>query len=142
MSDDGRARIPVHDGLFRTDAAGSARLVGGRCDACARHHFPRLTTCPYCSAEQVEEVLLSRAGTLWGWTAVTAAPPGYAGEVPFGFGVVELPEGLRVITRLTESVPAHLEFGQPMELVVTPLHTDDEHGVVVTYAFAPSGPRA
>ncbi len=30
------------------------------------------------------------------------APPGYAGAVPYGFGVVELPEGLRVITRLAD----------------------------------------
>ena len=35
-----------------------------------------------------------------------APPPGYLGEVPFGFGVVELDEGLRVLGRLTESDPA------------------------------------
>ena len=40
------------------------------------------------------------------------APPGYTGEVPFGFGVVELPEGLRVITRLTESRPGKAPFGR------------------------------
>ena len=37
---------------------------------------------------------------------MTAPPPGYQGEVPYGIGVVELPEGVRVITRLTESDPA------------------------------------
>ena len=56
---------------------------------------------------------LSRQGTLWAWTAVTAPPPGYQGEVPFGIGVVELPEGVRVITRLTESDPGALAEGQP-----------------------------
>ena len=53
--------------------------------------------------------------------------------MPYGFGVVELPDGLRVIARLTESDPARLRAGQTMNLVVVPLHDD-----VVTYAFDPS----
>jgi len=142
MSDDSPiSAVPVHDGLFSIAADGTPRLIGGLCASCQRHHFPLLTTCPYCSAQVVSETLLSAAGSLWGWTAVTTAPPGYRGEVPFGFGVVELPEGLRVITRLTEPVPERLEQGQPMHLVVAPLHVDDEGRSVVTYAFAPEGDR-
>ena len=53
--------------------------------------------------------------------------------MPFGFGVVELPEGIRVITRLTESDPHALVAGQPMRLVLATLHDD-----VVTYAFEPA----
>jgi uncharacterized OB-fold protein len=140
MSDDSPiSTVPVHEGLFSIAADGTPRLIGGLCASCHRHHFPLLTTCPYCSAQAVSETLLSAAGSLWGWTAVTTAPPGYRGEVPFGFGVVELPEGLRVITRLTEPTPERLEQGQPMRLVVAPLHVDDEGRSVVTYAFAPAG---
>jgi uncharacterized OB-fold protein len=85
----------------------------------------------------VETVTLSSEGTLWAWTAVTAAPPGYAGPVPFGFGVVELThEKLRVITRLTEPDPANLAFGQPMRLVADRLPADE--GDVVTWAFESS----
>jgi uncharacterized OB-fold protein len=50
-------------------------------------------------------------------------------------GIVELPEGVRVIGRLTESDPGVLSEGQAMELRVVPLHTDDEGNDVVTYAF-------
>jgi uncharacterized OB-fold protein len=81
----------------------------------------------------VQPVELSPGGTLWAWTAVTAAPPGYEGDVPFGFGVVELPEGVRVITRLTESDPHALQLDQSMRLVLVPLAGD-----VVTYAFEPA----
>jgi uncharacterized OB-fold protein len=80
---------------------------------------------------------LSSAGRLWAWTAVTSAPPGYKGEVPFGFGVVELPEGLRVIGRLTEARPDHLTRDQPMHLVLVTLPADEDR-LVVTYAFAPT----
>jgi len=124
----------VREGLF-TDGDQPA-LLGSRCQSCGAHHFPRHDTCPYCSAEDAMAVELSRSGTLWAWTAVTAAPPGYEGPVPYGFGVVELPEGVRVITRLTESDPAKLTQGQAMRLVLDPL-VDDAERNVITYAFAP-----
>ena len=82
---------------------------------------------------------LSDAGSLWAWTAVNAPPPGYRGGVPFGFGVVELPEGIRVITRLTEADPARLRRGQAMRLEIVPLHQDDAGRPVVTYAFGAAG---
>jgi uncharacterized OB-fold protein len=108
-------------------------LIGGRCGACGRPHFPRATTCPYCGNDGISVLQLSDRGTLWAWTAVTSPPPGYSGEVPYGFGVVELPDGLRIITRLTVADVDALEFGQPMQLEVVPLHDD-----VVTYAFGPA----
>jgi uncharacterized OB-fold protein len=128
-----REVVPVREGLFTDD-----HLVGGRCSECERHHFPSAPRCPYCGSGAVAETELSGHGTLWAWTAVTAAPPGYRGTVPFGFGVVELPEGVRVITRLTEPDPAKLSFGMPVRLVADELHADDDGNTVVTYAFTPS----
>jgi uncharacterized OB-fold protein len=49
--------------------------------------------------------------------------------------VVELPEGVRVLTRLTEADPANLRFGQDVRLELVPLHTDDEGRAVLTWAF-------
>ena len=122
----------IHDGLFELAADGTLTLIGGYSATSDRFHFPLLDTCPYSGARDVERVLLSRDGTLWAWTAVTAAPPGYEGPVPYGFGVVELTrEKLRVITRLREADPARLTFGQPMTLVA-----DELEGGVVTWAFA------
>lgn len=131
------ATRPVHDRLFRLGDDGEIRLLGGFSPTSGRYHFPRLPACPYTGADDVEGVELSDRGTLWGWTAVTAAPPGYSGAVPFGFGVVELTEGLRVITRITEGDPAKLEFGMPMRLVADVLHADDDGTDVITYAFTP-----
>jgi uncharacterized protein len=131
------ATRPLHDGLFREQGDGSIVLIGGYSPSSGRTHFPRLPACPYTGADDVEEVELPTQGTLWGWTAVTARPPGYDGEMPFGFGIVELTDGLRVITRLTESDPGALSFGQPMGLVAETLQTDDDGTAVITYAFSP-----
>ncbi len=129
-------RVMVRPGLFSdTDAPA---LLGSRCAACGSYLFPRVDSCTYCATEDPDPVELSTHGILWSWTAVTAPPPGYEGDVPFGIGIVELPEGIRVITRLTESDPAALRLGQSMEFRVVPLHADSEGNDVVSFAFAPS----
>jgi uncharacterized OB-fold protein len=124
----------VRDGLFTEDGA----LLGSKCTNCGNVLFPRVDSCTYCATEDPAPVELSRQGTLWAWTAVTAPPPGYQGEVPFGIGIVELPEGIRVITRLTESDPSALHAGEAMEVRLVQLHSDAEENDVVTYAFAPA----
>ncbi len=132
-------RTPVHEGLFRDGE--SPALLGSRCAHCGATSFPRTDTCPFCATDDPAPVELSRQGRLWAWTAVTAAPPGYRGDVPYGIGVVELPEGVRVIGRLTEADPERLEAAQEMELRVVPLCQDDAGNDVVTYAFSPVGTK-
>lgn len=108
-------------------------LVGGRCGGCHRRHFPVGVWCPWCGAEGPGEVQLSAQGVLWSWTSVTSRPPGYDGPVPFGFGVVELPDdGLRIVTRLTETDPARLHVGQRMVFTVIALSPEE-----ATWGFAP-----
>jgi uncharacterized OB-fold protein len=120
---------PVHPGLFN-----DAGLIGGSCGACGRRHFPSATPCPWCGSDDVTTVQLSSEGTLWGWTAVTAAPPGYSGDVPYGFGVVTLPaDGLQVVTRLVEASPAALHEGDAVRFTVVPLSPG-----TVTWAFTVS----
>jgi uncharacterized OB-fold protein len=122
----------IHDGLFELADDGTITLIGGYSPTSGRFHFPLLDACPFSGANDVQRVLLSRNATLWAWTAVTAAPPGYTGPVPYGFGVVELvEEKLRIITRLRESDPLQLTFEQPMTLVA-----DELPDGVVTWAFA------
>jgi len=122
--------------LLVRDSDGEPRLVGGYSPTSDAYHFPLAELCPYSGADDVERRLLSATGTLWGWTAVNAPPPGYAGATPYGFGVVELPERIRVVTRLTEADPDRLTFGQTLHLVVEPVVTPDGDTLEI-YAFAP-----
>jgi uncharacterized protein len=132
--------VAVSNGLFELRADGTGQLLGGHCGACGRLHFPAGADCPYCSAEGCAPRPLGDRGTLYLFTTVVNRPPGYTGEVPFGFGVIELPEGVRLIARLTETDPSTLDFGMPMRLTFVPLHIDDEGRQVMTYAFAPDRP--
>ncbi len=126
----------IQPDVFEVHADGRCVLVGGYCASSGLHHFPFQDCCPYSGALDVERRDLPTTATLWGWTAVTAAPPGYEGPVPYGFGVVELDDvGLRVITRLTESDPSALAFGDHMTLVAAEVAPG-----VATWAFAKDTP--
>ena len=130
-------RVPVRAGLFE-ERDGDVTLLGSRCRACGHYQFPAASMCPSCRGDDVEAVRLSSTGTLWGWTTVHTAPPGYQGPVPFGFGVVELPEGLRVITRLEVTDVDAVTFGMPVRAATAALHTNDDGDTVVTYTFVPA----
>ena len=124
----------------------SPQLIGGRCADCASVTFPRPTSCARCGSVQVEQHLLPRRGTLWTFTTQGFLPkePYAGGETPetfrpFGVGLVQLGDEVRVESRLTESDPELLHIGMPMELVIVPFRTDDDGTEVLTFAFAPSG---
>ena len=119
------------------------QLVGTRCDGCGATTFPVQQRCPKCSRGDMSEVLLPRRGTLVAWTT-QGFPPGapYKGAtgrdfVPFGVGLVQLDDVIRVEGRLTENDPAELEFGMDVELTMVPFTTDDDGNEIVTFAFQP-----
>ncbi len=126
---------PITPGLFTTTDDGP-RLIGARCAACARLQFPATSSCPYCGRDGCREELLGPHATLFLFTTIASRPPGYRGPLPYGFGVVELAEGLRVVTRLAEASSAAWRVGLPMRLVVAPLDDDDDGTPVLSYAFS------
>ncbi|QZA07066.1 OB-fold domain-containing protein [Mycolicibacter heraklionensis] len=119
------------------------QLIGSRCGACDATVFPAQPRCPSCSGDQMCQELLPRTGTLVAWTT-QGFPPGapYLGPtgkdfVPFGVGLVQLGDVIRVEGRLTENDPDKLEFGMPVELVMVPFTSDADGNDVITFAFRP-----
>jgi uncharacterized OB-fold protein len=91
------------------------------------------------------ELALPRHGTLVSWTTQEFPPSfDYMGDPsgvsfePFGVGLVQLEDVVRVESRLTESNPEKLDFGMEVELRIIPLYTDDDGNEIITFAFAPA----
>lgn len=119
------------------------QLIGSHCGACGATVFPVQDHCPRCSSAEMSDALLPRQGTLVAWTT-QGFPPGapYKGPtgkdfVPFGVGLVQLDDVIRVEGRLTENDPAKLQFGMAVELTMIPFTKDEDGEDVVTFAFRP-----
>jgi uncharacterized OB-fold protein len=122
------------------------RLIGSRCDNCGAVTFPVQSRCPRCSKAAMVELHLPRRGTLVSWTTQGFPPVlPYAGDPtgasfePFGVGLVQLDDVVRVEARLTENDPAKLDFGMEVELAIVPFYVDDDGTEILTFAFAPTG---
>lgn len=123
--------------------ADEPQLIGSRCVACTATVFPRQPYCPKCSAGTMEDLLLPREGTVIAWTTQGFPPgPPYKGETgagfePFGVGLVQLGDMIRVEGRLTENDPEKLQFGQRVELTIIALSVDEDGNELLTFAFRP-----
>jgi uncharacterized protein len=124
-------------------------LLGGRCTACAAVTFPQQGSCARCGSLEVVTHPLSRRGTLWTFTTQGFLPkePYAGGETPetfqpFGVGIIQLGDEVRVEGRLTEADPAKLHIGMEVELVIIPFRTDPDGTEVLTFAFTPLAEEA
>ena len=86
--------------------------------------------------------MLGPKGKLFSYTVQHYAPPApFRYDLPFqpyGVGLVELEQGIRVVG-LLKMDPADIKIGMALELVIDRLGSDDKGRDVVTWKFAPLG---
>jgi uncharacterized OB-fold protein len=144
----GARRVPAVEGWFTTDD--EPALLGNRCTTCGTVFFPKATFfCrnPACDGEAFEEQRLSRHGRIWSFTdAQYQPPPPYVARAepftPFAIAAVELAdEQMVVLGQVAAGYGVEdLAVGQPVELVVEELFSDDDHDYVV-WKWRPTGAR-
>lgn len=97
-------------------AAARPSLPGRRCGECGRlAAVEAADRCPFCGSERGDALALSGRGRLVSWTVIRVAPGRYAAEAPYGVGLLELEEGIRLTARLAGD-PESLSAGQAMAL--------------------------
>ncbi|UNO43654.1 zinc ribbon domain-containing protein [Streptomyces sp. MST-110588] len=137
-----RARKPVVPGWFGQDGA-DFRLLGTRCRACCSVFFPRedrFCRNPACGGSELEEIPLSRRGTVWSYTdSRYRPPPPYVSDPdvpwePYTLVAVELAaERMVVLGQAAPGVtPADLTVGTEVELVPGVLNEDADADVTWT----------
>ena len=122
--------------LVRYDQEKRPHLIGGKCRSCQAVCFPKSWICSRCTGREIEEILLSRRGTLFTYTEVHQKPPDYGGSVPYCIGRVLLPEGVFVLAQL-KSRKEDLKINMDMELVVEPIYRDESGEERWGYKFKP-----
>lgn len=138
------AKIPIKEDLFTkpVEPVEDARLAGSKCRECNEVFLGRVVGCENCGSQNLESVALSNEGKLYTFTVLHAPLRGdYKGPrdpfVPLGIGLVELPEGCRIMAPLTVNDPALLKIDMPMRLVIDTLYKNADGNEVLSFKFGP-----
>lgn len=134
-------QILLREGIlkFPDSSEEKPRLIAGKCDTCNDISFPKKIRCGKCDGKTINDVLLSNRGTLYAFTIVRQAVPGY--EVPNILGVVKVPEddSLLIMAQIRECGERDVHQGMAVETIVAELYTDFlRNKKVVGYAFKPA----
>jgi|MudIll2142460700_1097286.scaffolds.fasta_scaffold24042_2 hypothetical protein len=88
-----------------------------RCSACGAWRHPPRILCPQCGAEAWEWAASSGRGRVYTWTIThQALLPIFAEDLPYAVVVVELEEGVRLVSALRGIEPAAIELDLPVEV--------------------------
>jgi uncharacterized OB-fold protein len=112
--------LPVMAGLSKEfyDWCKQRELRFQRCMDCRTwRHVPR-EMCAACGSWRWEWEPSSGRGTVFTWTVVARAlHPAFAADVPLAPVVVEMEEGVRLLSVLVDCPPDALQIGMPVEVV-------------------------
>lgn len=110
-------------------AAARGEFTLPRCTRCERFVWYPREFCPHCGAAEVSWQPVSGRGVIYSRTVVRRAPhPDYAEATPYCVAVVELDEGVRLLTNVVSSDLDALAIGQPVEAIFDPV--DDQRALV------------
>ena len=100
------------------DGARRHELLIQRCGACRRAVFFPKVFCPHCLSRALGWERANGRGTIYSFTVVRNNPPSaFLGDVPFVIAIIELEEGVRLMSNVVQCDPDALRCGQAVEVV-------------------------
>ena len=113
--------LPALDGLtkefYNWCRRGDLRFQ--RCTACQTwRHVPR-PMCAACGSFEATWQRSSGRGTVFSWTVTERAMhPAFRDATPYAPVIIEMEEGVRLVSEVLHCSPDELEIGMPVELVL------------------------
>jgi uncharacterized OB-fold protein len=92
------------------DACNDGKLLVGRCTTCRKHHYYPRPFCPHCGGDKVEWVEAEGTGQVYSYTVMRRFEPVRV------LCMVELAEGVRMMTVLRTAEPDAVRIGLPVSL--------------------------
>jgi uncharacterized OB-fold protein len=123
------------------EAARRHQLVVQRCGGCGALRFPARPVCSACLSHESTWVPVSGRGKVFTLAIMhQAIDPGFAAEVPYAVVLVELDEGVRMITNVVDCPASEIEIGMPVEVVFEEVSPPGEVQVTLPkFRRVPSG---
>jgi uncharacterized protein len=117
------APILTEDNRVFWDEADNGRLVAQRCANCGRLRHPPRPMCPHCHSLEYEAMELSGIGTVYSYS-ILHHPRSPNFTYPLLTALVDLEEGVRMVTNLINLDPADVRIGMPVQVTFIPTAGD------------------
>ncbi len=82
-----------------------------RCATCSKAVFYPRSICPHCYANHLVWVVASGKGTVYSYTVAHQGFGPFAADVPFVVAIVELEEGVRMMSRIIDAPRERIVVG-------------------------------
>ncbi|WDL97685.1 Zn-ribbon domain-containing OB-fold protein [Alicyclobacillus sp. ALC3] len=112
--------LPVPDGdtVVFWDACNQEKLVIQRCQHCENYIFYPRAVCPRCMSSDISWVESSGHGRVYSYTvAYRPAHPAFTDDCPYIVALIELEEGVRVLSNVIKVAVDELYCEMPVEVV-------------------------
>ncbi len=110
--------IPYWEGL----ALGELRIQ--RCNSCSKAVFYPRAICPHCFSDQLTWTVASGKGTIYSYTVAHQAFGSFAADVPFVVALIELEEGVRMMSRLLDAPRERVTVGAAVKVTFEKVEED------------------
>ncbi len=126
--------LPYTDSRPYWDSLKAHEMRLQRCNLTGRFFFPPSPVSPWTLTDDFEWVPVSGRATLYTWT-VHQRPnvPSFKDDVPYNTAIVELEEGVRIMSAIVDCPLDQLAIGMPLELVY-----DDVTDTITLPKFRPA----
>lgn len=126
--------VPTIDNQEFWEACNRRELALQRCPRCDVFRHPPRPLCPACRQGNLEWKKVSGLGSIYSYTIThQAIHPALKGRVPWNVIMVDLVEGVRMISHLVDSPPEGIHIGMRVEVAFEEV----EAGVTLPY-FRPA----
>jgi uncharacterized OB-fold protein len=113
------------------------RLLGKECTKCGGKYFPARTVCS-CGSKEFKDYKLSENGKVVTWTVIRNPPIGYEAYRPYVVALIELEDGLRILSQVVDVNPEEVIAGLAVEAVFRKVKEDGKTGIIqYGYKFRP-----
>ena len=127
------APILTEDNHWFWDAAREGKIVAQRCSGCQRLRHPPRPMCPWCHSLQFEITDLSGRGSVYSYS-ILHHPQNPAFEYPVIAVLIELEEGVRILSNLIDVEPEEVRIGMNVTVDFLPTLRD---GVIPVFRPLP-----
>ena len=106
------------------------RLEAGKCKKCGKVYFPPRIICAECKSQEFETVNLQREGKLLTYTIIRVAPSQFVDQTPYAIGIVELNDGVKILSQIADCDLDKLEIGQKVRIEFRKIYQEGEAGII------------